>query len=78
MEANAKGKADVSMADTIRSRSSRRNIEAQLSNGRSVIIKPTKARRSVVGLFEDPCQHTPADLDASKWTNLSVPFPSSS
>jgi hypothetical protein len=77
MEANAKGKADVSTADTIRFRSLRRNIETQLSTGRSVVVNPTKARRSVVGLFEDPRQHAPADPDASKSPNFAVPFPSS-
>lgn len=77
MEADAKGKADVSTADTIKFRSLRRNIETQLSNGRSVDVNPTKTRRSVVGLFEDPRQHTPADPDASKSPNFPVPFPSS-
>ena len=42
MEADAKGKADVSTADTIRFRSLRRNIEIQLSNGQSVIVNPMK------------------------------------
>lgn len=77
MEANAKGKADVSTADTIRFRSLRRNIETQLLNGRSVAVNTTKTRRSVVGLFEDTRQHSPADLDASKSPNFPVPFPSS-